>query len=87
MVSHKKEVDPTVKLLLQIFPEEFIRETARETGAFKRERKIDSVILYWVFVLGYGVNFLRSIRSLKRKCEVEAGTKISISNFYARFTP
>ncbi len=44
MVSHKKEVDPTVKLLLQIFPEEFIWKTARETGAFKRERKIDSVI-------------------------------------------
>lgn len=87
MVSHKKEVDPTVKLLLQIFPEEFIRENARETGAFKRERKIDSVILFWVFVLGYGVDFLRSIRSLNRKYEVESGTKISISSFYARFTP
>ncbi len=28
MVSHKKEVDPTVKLLLQIFPEEFIRKSS-----------------------------------------------------------
>ena len=87
MVSHKKKVDPTVKLLLQIFPEEFIRENARKTGAFKRERKIDSVTLFWVFVLGYGVDFLRSIRSLNRKYEAESGTKISISSFYVRFTP
>jgi len=88
MISYKKEVDPTVNhLLLQIFPEEFIRENARETGAFKRERKIDSVTLFWVFVLGYGVDFLRSIRSLNRKYEAESGTKISISSFYARFTP
>ncbi|MGP8330257.1 MAG: hypothetical protein ACT6FF_08070 [Methanosarcinaceae archaeon] len=63
MVSHKKEVYPTVKLLLQIFPEKLIRETARETRAFKRERKIDSVILYWVFEYTTLIATVRSITS------------------------
>ncbi len=50
MVSHKKEVDSTVKFLLQIFPEEFIRKTAsvmsttqcRGTEGVKTDAKNDA---------------------------------------------
>ncbi|MFQ6055466.1 MAG: IS4 family transposase, partial [Methanosarcinales archaeon] len=82
-----KKVDPTVKSLVEMFPEDFLRNIAKETGLIKRERKIDPVMLFWVIVLGYGVNFLRSIRGLKRKYEVEANTTLSISSFHDRFTP
>jgi hypothetical protein len=70
-----------------LFPEEFIRRTAVETGFIKRERKIDPVIMFWVVVLGFGVNFMRSMRGLKRGYEAVSGVNLSISSFSARFTP
>lgn len=39
MVSNdEKSVDPTVKTIAEMFPEEFLRNTARETGVVMRER-------------------------------------------------
>jgi hypothetical protein len=70
-----------------MFPEEFLRNTARETGVVRRERKIDSIILFWVVTLGFGVRFLSTIRGLKRKYEEKAEVELSISSFYDRFTP
>jgi putative transposase len=32
--------------LRKMFPEEWLRETARETGLIKRERKIDPTIIF-----------------------------------------
>ncbi len=86
-LSEKQKVDPSVECLTRLFPEDFIRNTAAETGFIQRERKIDAVILFWVIVLGFGVNFLRTIRGLKRKYESESNIKISISSFNDRFTP
>lgn len=34
-----------------MFREEWLRETARETGLVKRERKIDPTIMFWVYLL------------------------------------
>ena len=51
-LNNEKEVDPTVKSIVEMFPEDFLRNTARETGVVKRERKIDPVILFWVLTLG-----------------------------------
>jgi hypothetical protein len=53
--NDEKKVDPTVETLVEMFSEKFLRNTARETGIVKRERKIDSVILFWVLTLGFGV--------------------------------
>ena len=53
-LNNEKEVDPTVKSIVEMFPEDFLRNTARETGVVKRERKIDPVILFWVLTLGFG---------------------------------
>jgi len=86
-ISNEKTVDPSVKWLTMLFPEDFIRNTAFETGFIQRERKIDPVIFFWVIVLGFGVNFLRTIRGLKRKYENESNIKLSISSFNDRFTP
>ena len=86
-LNDEKGTDPTVEAIVEMFPEDFLRNTARESGLVIRERKIDPVILFWVLTLGFGVRFLSTIRGLKRKYEEKAGVKLSISSFYDRFTP
>ena len=73
--------------LRKMFPEEWLRETARETGLIKRERKIDPTIMFWVLTLSFGVRLQRTLASLKRQYEKEANTKLSDSSWYYRFTP
>ena len=85
--DNENSVDPTVQAIVEMFPEDFLRNTARETGVVKRERKIDVVILFWVITLGFGVRFLSTIRGLKRKYEEKAKITLSISSFHDRFTP
>ena len=85
--NDEKGIDPTVMTIVEMFPDDFLRDTARETGFVKRERKIDPVILFWVLTLGFGVRFLSTIRGLKRKYEEKTETTVSISSFYDRFTP
>ena len=88
MISDRgNSVDPTVQTIVEMFPEDFLRNTAKETGVVERERKIDVVILFWVATLGFGVRCLSTIRGLKRKYEEKAKTTLSISSFYDRFTP
>jgi len=86
-VNAERGIDPTVETIVEMFPEEFLRNTARETGVVKRERKVDLVILFWVLTLGFGVRFLSTIRGLKRKYEEKAKITLSISSFHDRFTP
>ena len=65
------QIDPTVECIIQMFPEDFLRNIARKTGFIKRLRKIDPVTFFWVLVLGFDVDFLRSIRALERRYETE----------------
>ena len=74
-------------LLRKMFPEVWLRETARETGLIKRERKIDPTIIFWVLTLSFGVRLQRTLASLKRQYEKEANTSLSDSSWYYRFTP
>ena len=87
MDNHIKQTDPTVECLVQMFSEEFLRNTAQKTGLIKRQRKIDPVTFFWVLILGFGVDFLRSIRALERRYEVEANIELSDGALYDRFTP
>jgi putative transposase len=73
--------------LRKMFPEVWLRETARETGLIKRERKIDPTIIFWVLTLSFGVRLQRTLASLKRQYEKEANTSLSDSSWYYRFTP
>jgi len=87
MDNHTKQTDPSVEYLMQMFPEEFLRNLAQKTELVKRKRKIDPVIFFWVLTLGFGVDFLRSIRALERRYETEANIELSDGALYDRFTP
>ena len=73
--------------LREMFPEEWLRETAKETGLIVRERKIDPVVIFWVLTLGFGVRLQRTLASLKRDYEKESNKTLSDSSWYYRFTP
>ena len=85
MSAHFKS--PLENPLRKMFPEEWLRGTARETGLIKRERKIDPTIMFWVLTLSFGVRLQRTLASLKRQYEKESKTKLSDSSWYYRFTP
>lgn len=66
--------DPQIieRNLCSIFSPDWLRQTAHETGLVKQERKIDSVIMFWVLTLGFGVRLQHTLASLKRSYEKEA---------------
>src|SRR5665648_25298 len=73
--------------LREMFPEEWLRQTAKETGLIVRERKIDPVTIFWVLTLGFGVRLQRTLASLKRDYEKESNKTLSDNSWYYRFTP
>lgn len=73
--------------LLELFPEDWLRQKAVELGVVERHRKLDPVILFWALVLGFGVGTQRQLASLRRAYETQAGETIAASSFYDRFTP
>lgn len=73
--------------LHELFPEDWLREKARETGVVERHRKIDPVVLFWTLALGFGIGTQRSLASLRRAYETNTGATIAPSSFYDRFTP
>lgn len=81
--------DPQVieKAMYQMFPPEWVRQTAKETGLVKRERKVDPVVMLWVLAMSFGVRLQRTLASLKRNYEKQADTSLSDSSWYERFTP
>lgn len=89
MVKGKKPVEDYLvsKELCDIFPVQWLRDTAKETGLIKRERKIAPEVMFWVLALGYGVLLQRSLAGLKRVYERGSKEQISDSSWYYRFTP
>ncbi len=73
--------------LNRIFSAEWLRETAKETGFVKRDRKIDPALMFWSLTLGFGVQLQRTLASLRRLYEEKGEIHISRSSFYDRFTP
>jgi putative transposase len=73
--------------LREMFPEEWLRQSAKETGLIVRERKIDPVIIFWVLTLSFGVRLQRTLASLKREYETKSHKTICDSSWYYRFTP
>lgn len=73
--------------LNSLFSPEWLRETAKETGFVKRDRKIDPVLMFWSLTLGFGVQLQRTLASLRRIYEEKGEIHISRSSFYDRFTP
>jgi IS4 transposase len=73
--------------LCNLFPPEWLRNKAKETGLIKRERKIDPVIIFWVLAIGYGTFLQRTLAGLKRNYETASNRILSDSSWYYRFTP
>lgn len=71
--------------LTTLLPNSLIRDTARETGFVKRERKIDPVAFVWSLVLGFACGSERTIAGLRRAFESASGTEVVPSAFYDRF--
>lgn len=84
----KSSIKPCIEgELNKLFSPEWLRETAKETGLIKRERKIDPVLLFWVLVLGFGVQLQRTLASLRREYEEKGCVHLSRGSFYERFSP
>ncbi|MCD6265037.1 MAG: hypothetical protein J7K02_03595, partial [Deltaproteobacteria bacterium] len=65
-LNDEKGTDPTVEVIVEMFPEEFLRNSGRESGLVIKEPKIDLLILFWVLTLGVSVRFRRNIRYHRR---------------------
>ena len=88
--KHKKKAKSTPCIeaeLNKLFSPEWLRKTAKETGLIKRERKIDPVLMFWVLVLGFGVQLQRTLASLHRQYEETGSVDLSRGSFYERFSP
>lgn len=70
-----------------LFSPEWLQKTAKETGLVKRERKINPVLMFWVLVLGFGVQLQRTLASLHREYEETGKVHLSRGSFYERFSP
>ena len=73
--------------LSRLFSPEWLRATAKETGFVKRERKISPVLMFWVLVLGFGVQLQRTLAQLRRLYEERGEVHLSPGSFYERFSP
>lgn len=75
------------EVLCDLFPPQWLHDTAKETGLVKRERKVNPIALFWVLVLSFGVGMQRTLASLKRSYEREGDVALSDSSWYDRFSP
>jgi len=87
--SKKPSFEPDVieKDLCKLFPKEWIRNAAKETGLIKRERKIEAFVLLWTLVFSFGAHLPRNLANMKRKYVKASKKEIAESSWYMRFTP
>jgi len=78
---------PLRTALSRMFPAALLKRLARETGAVRRQRRVDPVKLFWVLTLTLGSGGRRSFADLRRSYKRIAGVRLSASSFYNRFTP
>ena len=76
---------PLSRELKSIFGDGWVRRHAEETGAWRRQRKVDIVAFFWSVVLGFAVGRVRTLAELRRAYERDAAMCIEESSFYARF--
>lgn len=78
---------PIHSTLRNAFPDAWIRREARACGVVRRQRKLDSVTLFWALVLGFADGRARSLAGLRRAFNRVGDQTLSPSSFYQRFTP
>lgn len=75
------------RVLCELFPPEWLRDKAKETGLIKRERKIDPVIMFWTLAIGYGTFLQRTLAGLKRNYESASNLILSDSSLVLSLYP
>jgi putative transposase len=87
--SKKPSFEPDVieKDLCKLFPKEWLRNAAKETGLIKRERKIEAFVMLWTLVFSFGAHLPRNLANMKRKYVKASKKEIAESSWYMRFTP
>lgn len=87
--SKKPSFEPDVieKDLCKLFPKEWLRNAAKETGLIKRERKIEAFVMLWTLVFSFGAHLPRNLANMKRRYEKASKKEIAESSWYMRFTP
>jgi IS4 transposase len=85
-VARKQSIEIR-QLLNRIVPKSHLKEIARETGAWTRDRKISVVPFFWSVVLGFSAGKHRTLAGLRRSFEKSTGRSVVPSAFYDRFTP
>ena len=68
------DIDLIMMELCALFPPEWLRDKAKETGLIKRERKIDPVYMFWSLSISYGAFLQRTLAALKRDYAVAPST-------------
>src|SRR3972149_690086 len=65
--SKKPTFEPDVieKDLCKLFPKEWLRNAAKETGLIKRERKIEAFVMLWTLVFSFGAHLPRNLAKIK----------------------
>lgn len=81
-----KKVPASVSALNKIFPEQWIRESARRFRVVKRETKVDIVVLFWTLVMAPLTVTSLKIADLQRAFEGMAGTTLASSAFQGRLS-
>lgn len=81
------KMDDLVDAMDDMFPDEFVKQIAKETGFIKRERKIDPIAFLWVMILNYCVDAQQTLADSKRSYESTTGLTLSDGSWHARFTP
>ena len=76
---------PYYRIFNELFPPEWIREKAKETGMLERERKIDVVVFFWTLVLSFGIQIQRTLTGIRDSYEQYTDETIAFSSFYERF--
>jgi hypothetical protein len=55
-----EEGQPLAQAFDEMYPAEWIRETAEDTGLVERVRKLAIVVVFWTLTLGTGAALLES---------------------------
>jgi IS4 transposase len=71
----------------KVLPEALVKEMAHDTGAVKRQGKVNIYTFVCTLVLGFACGDKRTLAALRRAYEKTARQTIEESAFYKRFTP
>ena len=87
-MSYQPPDSVIVNRIKRAFPSDELRERARVTNLIQRERKFDTVALFYTLSLGFAAGSDRSIQAfLERFVEMADCDELAYSTFHGWFSP